>query len=134
LPDTLPAAVRAFLREHIETYEQLELLLLLRQQPLEAWSTRRLAERRSYPLDLVEEALEGLARARTVERVPSTGEVRYAPLDSVQRATIDDLASAYERNPLAIIKLMSANSIERVRTAAILTFAEAFVIGRKKDG
>lgn len=134
MPDTLPPAVRAFLREHIETYEQLELLLLLQRQPLEAWSARRLAERRSYTLDLVEEALEGLARTRTIERAASTGEVRYAPLDSVQRATIDALAAAYERNPLAIIKLMSANSIERVRTAAIHTFADAFVIGRKKDG
>jgi hypothetical protein len=133
LPDTLPADVRVFLREHIETYEQLELLLQLRRQPVETWSAQALAELGSYPLDLVEEALEGLARAGTVARA-SAGQVRYAPSDAAQQAAIDALASAYQQNPLAVIKLMSANSIERVRTAAILTFAEAFVIGRKKDG
>lgn len=42
------------------------------------------------------------------------------------------LASVYTSRPIDIMRLMSANAIERVRTAALRTFAEAFVI--RKDG
>ena len=50
-------------------------------------------------------------------------------------ATIERLARAYKDQPMPVIKLMSANAIERVRTAALRTFADAFLIRKdKKDG
>lgn len=135
LPESLPTAVRAFLRDHIESYEQLEILLLLRRRPGEALTARALMDRMELPRDTVEESLDGLARAGCVTAGARSGEpVRYAPRDATLAATIDGLAAAYEDSRLAIIKLMSANAIERVRSAAIHTFADAFVIGRKKDG
>src|SRR5688572_11636355 len=135
LPETVPAAVRNFLSEHVESYEQLELLLLMRSPPHKDWSFRELTARTQLPPDAVDEALAGLARAGCITRGRSSeGSARYAPRDGVQAAVIEDLAQQYQDNRLAIIKLMSANAIERVRTAAIHTFADAFVIGRKKDG
>jgi hypothetical protein len=135
LPESLSVQVRAFLRDHIESYEQLEILFMLRGQPADHWSVQQLAERLQLPRDTIEEALQGLARAGGVnERSRPEEAVRYFPRTAEHAATIDSLATAYQVNPLAVIKLMSANAIERVRTAAIHTFADAFVIGRKKDG
>ena len=135
LPESLSAQVRAFLRDHIESYEQLEILFILRGQPGAHWSVQQLAERLQLPPDTIEDALQGLARAGGInERARPEEAVRYFPRTAEQAATIDSLATAYQVNPLAVIKLMSANAIERVRTAAIHTFADAFVIGRKKDG
>jgi DNA-binding MarR family transcriptional regulator len=135
LPESLSAQVRAFLRDYIESYEQLEILFILRAQPGDAWSVEQLAERLQLSREAVEEALQALTRAGGInERAWPEEPVRYLPRNAEQAATIDSLATAYESNPLAIIKLMSANAIDRVRTAAIHTFANAFVIGRKKDG
>jgi DNA-binding IclR family transcriptional regulator len=134
LPHTLPAGVRAFLRDHVESYEQLELLFLLRQEHAREWTAVQFAERTGLPADEIDTALAALQRAGCVgERATGTGAVRYAPCDARLAATIDELALANEQNRLAIIKLMSANAIERVRNAT-QEFADAFVIGRKKDG
>ena len=48
-------------------------------------------------------------------------------------ATIEALARVYEERRLDVIKRMTANAIERVRTAAIRTFSDAFLLRRKKD-
>jgi hypothetical protein len=135
LPETLPTAVRAFLREFVETYEELEVLLLLHRRGGEAWTPLRLAEQTGHPGEAIAEALDLLALAGCVAERRSPGDpVVYRPRDAAQAAAIGELALAYERNPVPIIKLMSANAIERVRNAAIHRFADAFVIGRKKDG
>ena len=135
MPETLPENVRAFLRDHVESYEQLELLLFLREQHALEWSMRQIAERMHFPADEIDEAVRGLVVAGcVVERAQPERAIRYAPRDEGQAAAIDALAAAYAARPLAIIKLMNANAIERVRSAAIDTFADAFVLGRKKDG
>ncbi|HKZ74860.1 MAG TPA: hypothetical protein VJ011_12395 [Steroidobacteraceae bacterium] len=135
MPETLPDSVRALLRDHIESYEQLELLLLLRGRPGGIWTLREIAQRMQLPDEELEEALRGLRAAGCLgERIQGDDAIRYAPRDAGQAVAIEGLAAAYGEKPLAIIKLMSANAIERVRTAAINTFADAFVVGGKKDG
>jgi hypothetical protein len=135
MPETLHDSVRALLRDHIESYEQLEMLLLLRGRPNGTWNLGELAERLHAPSEELEQGLRGLEAAGCIaQRTPGGDVFRYAPRDALQAAAIDRLAAAYEERPLAIIKLMNANAIERVRTAAISTFADAFVLGRKKDG
>jgi hypothetical protein len=134
MPETLPKNVHAFLRAHIESYEQLELLLFLRQHAAQEWPMSGIAERMRFPADEIDNAVKGLLAARCIaERTEPQRAVRYAPRDEGQAEAIDALAAAYADRPLAIIKLMNTNAIERVRSAAMDTFADAFVLGRKRD-
>jgi hypothetical protein len=57
----------------------------------------------------------------------------YSPQDPKLHEAVVGLAREYREQPIAIIKLLSTNAIERVRTAALRTFADAFVIGKDKN-
>ena len=134
MTDDLPEDVRAMLHEHIESYEQLEVLLLLRRERHEEWTVTGLATRLHVREELVGPALEGL---RTAGLVAITGAApapcfAYRPVSSGLDAAASRLDREYAERPIKIIQLMSANAIERVRTAALYTFADAFVL-KKSD-
>lgn len=132
--DGLPEDVRALLHEHIESYEQLEVLLLLRRERHEGWTTAGLSARLHVREELVGSAIEGL-KAGGLVTMTSTAPVprfAYRPTSSGLDAAAGRLDREYAERPIRIIQLMSANAIDRVRTAALHTFADAFVL-KKKD-
>jgi len=57
----------------------------------------------------------------------------YALAPPPRGETLARLVEVYEEQPIEIIKLMSTNAIERVRTAALRAFADAFVLHKGKD-
>lgn len=132
--DELPEDVRALLQEHIESYEQLELLLLLRRERYEEWTIAGLAARLHVREELIRAALERLKAAGLVATAGATPTPRFAyrPASSGLDAAAGRLDREYAERPIRIIQLMSANAIDRVRTAALHTFADAFVL-QKKD-
>jgi hypothetical protein len=117
---SLPADVRLLL-ERIESYEQLEMLLLLHCAPQLAADPTELARRLTMTKDLVESSLEHLRRNDLVE-----------PKSQAIRRAIDQLDRVYREHRIEIMRQMNANALDRVRNAAIRTFADAFV-WRKKD-
>lgn len=127
----LPAALQAFLFDCIENYEQLELLVFL-QRDRNRWLTAdECARQLGIPESLVAIALEDLVGRQLAERRPDpAARYRYAPgtLELDYKSGL--LARHYQENRFEIVKLMSANAIERLRTSALRTFAEAFVIRR----
>jgi hypothetical protein len=129
----LPEDVRALLHEHIESYEQLEILLLLRRERYEDWTPQGLATRLHLRAELIESALAGLKASGLVQATGADPMPRFAyrPASSGLDAAVGRLDREYSERPISIIQLMSANAIERVRTAALHTFADAFVL--KKD-
>jgi hypothetical protein len=130
-----PHDVQILLRNHVESYEQLELLLLMRAGKGTSWTEETLSARLNMVSSLVGAALDGLKSAGFVEARVHGSEKHYAYLgqsDNVE-ATIDRLAAAYREYPIPIIKLMSANAIERLRTSALRTFADAFILRKDKD-
>jgi hypothetical protein len=129
----LPDDVRTLLQEHIESYEQLETLLLLRRERYEEWTTEGLAARLRVRAELVEAALAGLKAGGLVEATGAAPmRFAYRPASSGLDAAASRLEREYAERPILIIQLMSANAIERLRTAALHTFADAFVL-KKKD-
>lgn len=132
--DDLAADVRALLHEHIESYEQLEVLLLLRRERHDACTVTALAARLHLREELVAAALEALKAGGLVAATGAPPEVRFAyrPASSGIDAAAGRLEREYAERPIRIIQLMSANAIDRVRTAALHTFADAFVL-KKKD-
>jgi len=122
------------LHEHIESYEQLEVLLLLRRERYEEWTVTGLAVRLQVREELVGLALEGLRAAGLVAITGAAAAPRFAyrPVSSSLDAAASRLDREYAERPIKIIQLMSANAIERVRTAALHRFADAFVL-KKND-
>lgn len=127
--------VQILLRDHIESYEQLEMLLLMRSDTVASWTEEMLGERLRMTLSLVQAALAGLKLAGFVEARAHGSAQRYSYLGQSANVetTISRLAAAYRENPIPIIKLMSANSLERLRTAALRTFADAFILRKDKN-
>jgi len=134
--DDLPEDVRALLHEHIESYEQLEVLLLLRRERYEEWTVAGLATRLHIREELVGSALDGLKASGLVSTTAAAPALRvaYRPASSGLDAAADRLDREYAEHPIRIIQLMSANAIDRVRTAALHTFADAFVLKKDKKG
>ncbi len=133
--DELPQDVQRLLREHIESYEQLELLLLLRVDGGRCWTEEEMRARLAVSATLVAEALAGLQSRGFVAARPQSAEKCYCYVtqSGAVEATIGRLELAYRQHPIPIVKLMSANAIERVRTAALRTFADAFIIKKDKN-
>lgn len=135
-PDGVPDDVRALLRERIGSYEQLEILLTLCEEP-DGGTAEALSSRLHIPLPLTASTLtelqaRGLVRLETV--AAGTRYV-YEPATPALEATVSRLAKAYAEHTIAIIKLMSSNAIGRVRTGAARAFADAFILRKdKRDG
>src|SRR5262245_47504134 len=131
--DALPQEVQDLLRGAVESYEHLAILLLAHRERLRGWSAVELAETLSIPPQLTQSAVSGLHAAELLradsKEVPP--QYRYAASGATD-AAIARLALEYTQNPARVVRLLSAIAIERVRTSAVRTFADAFVL-KKKD-
>ena len=126
--------IRDFLIKNIESYEQLATLILLHANPGQAWTIADAAAKlnadpsdaRRYLSHMVEHQLARAVGEKTFQ---------YAPASEELAARVDRVLAVYADNALEIVKIMTKNAIERVRSSAMQTFADAFVVGKKKrDG
>jgi len=125
-------AIRAFLRAHIDSFESLEILLLLRRERA-ACTAEELCRRLKTRAPLVDDALASLVRARLVTAARNEQTLyAYADEGPFRDATVDSLERIYRDEPLRIMQLMSANAMERLRTSTIRAFADAFVVRKDK--
>lgn len=136
MTDFVSDDVRAFLREYIESYEELEVLLLLQRESPHPSTGPSLGARLHIDPSVVEAVLIALGNRKLVESAVDRGAKCYQlPAVVAGNQTLGRLATLYTSNPIEIIKLMSAHSIERIRTAALRAFADAFVFRKdKKNG
>jgi DNA-binding IclR family transcriptional regulator len=113
MKEVVPAPVRELLRERVQALEQLEVLLLLHDEPDRTWSADELASRLQVGLVLVEAALAHLAHHGflTVE----SGRHRYAPGEPTLYSTVDGLAHSYEEARPELLALISSDAMGRVR-------------------
>ena len=131
-PDSLPQEVQDLLGGPVESYGHLAILLLAHGQPMRDWSCAELAETLRIPTQLAEGAVSGLRAAGLLHADPKADVLRYKYARGATDGAIGQLALEYTQNPTRVLKLLSANAIERVRTSAVHAFADAFVL-RKKD-
>jgi hypothetical protein len=126
--------VREFLLRNIESYEQLEVLLLLCRERAPAWTPEAVGEKVRLSTLVAMKALDDLTRLKLIDRL-EVGRVtsyRFRPASSRTGATVEALLAAYDQTPLAIIHLMNTNALDRVRSAAARSFADAFIIDPSK--
>jgi hypothetical protein len=126
-----PTDVQQFLLRHVESYEELELLLLLHQDSARIWSLAEAALGARVSTEAATVALDALATRQLVVSSPSGfGANPQSPHVEV----IGRLAMLYRQETIEIMKIMGANAVERVRTSALRAFAKSFILGSKKDG
>ena len=129
----IPEDVRSLLRECVISYEQLEALLFLRSRAEQDWSTEDVATHLRVPPETTAEALDHLRRYGLVHVGLEPNPYRYAPANQSLAAAVEALARVYDTDRAALMNVMNAAAIERLRTKAIQAFADAFIIDRKKD-
>jgi predicted transcriptional regulator len=130
----IPADLILFLRDNFATYEHLQVLEELSRDRSIAWREGDIATKLRLEPALVRAALTSL---RASGLVASRSETRgqhfvYSPVTADLDQVVTRLFETYRHQPIEIIKLMSANAIERVRTAALRAFADAFVFRKDK--
>ncbi len=133
----IPDGVRRFLLEHVETYEQLNVLLFLHRNADRGWTAGEVAEKIGLPqAELAGPALEFLCTKNLLDvRVGEELIFRYAPAGLDTHQLVRDLARADQEAHGALLASLSENAVERIRTQAMRTFADAFMFrGPKKNG
>jgi predicted transcriptional regulator len=125
-------AVRVFLHDYIDSFESLEVLLLLRRERT-GCTAEELCRRLKTRAPLIDDALASLVRTHLVNTEQTTLTLyTYADEDSARDAIVESLESIYRDEPIQIMRLMSTNAIERLRTSTIRAFADAFVVRKDK--
>lgn len=132
--DPLPRAVRELLREHIQSVEQLELLLWLQEGPREPSSVRAAAARLRSSDALAESTLDHLARHGLAALSPEPLLACYAPRSEQLAQQVSLLAATNERARAEVLTFLSTCALERVRDAQGRAFAHAYLaLGPKKE-
>ena len=130
---SLSQALRKLLDTHVESFEKLELLMLLRRAPSGSQTAGELALALSLGADEIREIVAALSAAGLVTRAPD-GRIALAPQPAEQRAVLDELARVYEDDRIVLVKAIAETAMERLRNLAGRAFADAFVIRKKPPG
>lgn len=123
----IPESVRTFLREYIDSVDQLEILLLLRRTRERRWTAAEVSRTLSTHHDsaaarLAEFSARGILSA---EHSSAATCYQYGPRLPHLDSAIEEVAKAYSTFPTHLIDLIFSKPIDKIRT-----FSEA---GRKKE-
>ena len=123
----LPEDVHRFLYQNIDSVEQLEVLLLVRQGPERGWTAEEIARALySHPSSILHRLSTLAGRGLLRELEPAC--YQYAPRSSELHETVTRVADTYRERRVAVITLIASKPIENVRA-----FSDAFRLRRKKE-
>jgi len=130
----LSPEVHQLLLESLESYEQLEVLLLLCRDRSEPWTADRVGERLRLSTLFTTKVMDELARGGLLhqERIEKSLLFTFRPESAPMVAIIEELLRVYDDNCLDVIQVMNSRAMGRARSAA-RRFADAFLIGRRKE-
>ena len=124
----LDSKVCEFIDRYIDSVEQLEILLLLKETSPRSWTAPQINEKIQSHLASVQERLAGLCK---MNLVACAGDVfAYPGTDSSQDETVAKLASIYLKRRIRVIELIFSRPKNKLRD-----FSDAFKIRKDpKDG
>ena len=126
--EDLPPEVTRFLRAHIDSVGQLELLLLLHASPQTDFSARQINDRLRSNVATVEGRLAALQARGLVTMQPGPEPIfRYAPKSDALRNAVDQLARVNRDFRGRVIDFIYAP--EKMRS-----FSDAFRLKEEKEG
>ncbi len=114
--------VAALLSQHINSVEQLEILLLLRRCSDRSWDAAAVAEELRTSEGSAAKRLDDLRAGGLVAESSESGQAyHYAPSSQWKRAAVDKLADLYAEAPFRVIDMIFAKPIANLRV-----YADAF--------
>jgi hypothetical protein len=123
--DGLPSDVKEFIRQHIHSLAQLEVLLTLRREPERLWTIDEVTTALYLQGQMVNDLLLDVVRRGLAEQ--EGGNFRYRPANDTLAGLIDRLAQLYQERRVAVTTEIFAKPVDSFRA-----FAEAFRL-RGKD-
>src|SRR5687767_13126853 len=125
----IPEDVQVLLAQDVHTFEELEALLLLRGDPTTEWTADQVGAHLNISDEMALEALRQLSSSGLVAATgtPSRPDFRYSPANRTLDEITGRLAAAYQESRFEILRLMSRNAVERLRSSAMRMFADAFI-------
>jgi hypothetical protein len=120
-----PDELKRFVAAHIDTVEQLEVLLLLRSRPAETWTPKRVSDELRTSQMAATIRLERLCATELCEAVEGGFRLRPAP-GSVEYA-IQLVEAAYRNRHVSLISLIYARP-----SKGVLLFADSFRVRKDK--
>lgn len=131
---SLPARVADFICEHIHSIEQLEVVLLLQGNVGQSWTAPEVAASLQIAESNAASALGHLIDRGLVQRVDPLGSsFRYAPATSAIAQSLDGLVEVYATARLEVVMWISRCAMDRIRTAHVRAFAQAFLLKPPKE-
>lgn len=123
--------VRRLLHGPIGSFEKLEVVIALHARGSEPVPPDELESLVGTPMHVLGPALDELVADGLVER-RADGAARISPASD--HGALDELADAWSNARVAVLGVMTAQAVERIRASAARAFADAFKIdGRRKD-
>jgi hypothetical protein len=124
----IPADIRQFILNRIDSIAQLEALLLLRSDPRMEWSVEVVAQRlyiseHETALILVRLCAEGFLIAHNSQ----SSSYQYFPSSSRLKEIVDRLADSYSKHLVPVTNLIHGKSKNRIQE-----FADAFRLREEK--
>lgn len=114
--------IRRFISDSINSVAQLEVLLLLKQNPDRAWNAEEVARSLYTGQTLIGAHLADWASRGLFAPMPDQpGFYRYAPASPELAELVDQLAEAYKVRRVSVITAIYSQPVDKVRT-----FADAF--------
>ena len=125
----LSEAVRRFVSEHVDSAEQLDILLLLHREPEKAWTAMDVSQAiYTVPASATMRLERLVAEGFLTSSGGSNPTYTYSPASEKLRNEVVELAAAYKEDRVAVIKLIFARPPDPVES-----FSEAFRIRGKRD-
>jgi hypothetical protein len=122
--EATPETVLRFIDRHIESVEQLEILLLLAQETRD-WSFTEIFKMiQSSEISIMQRLQQLIAAGLIVTR---EGQFRFEPSEDSSRDTVHELAELYRLRRVRIIE-----AIYNRKTDAVQSFADAFRFKKKE--
>jgi hypothetical protein len=129
-----PPSLKELLFETVDGFEELETLAWFHEHGEGAVADAGMLAKHTsvLPEDAAATALNALAvRGILSSAADRPGSFTYTPTPDARRV-IDYIVREYRANTLQVMKYLTANAIERVRTGALRAFADSFRIKRPK--
>jgi hypothetical protein len=129
----LSPALRKLLDTQVESFEKLELLMLLRRAPSGSVATGEIALALNLGSDEVRAIVAALSAGGLIARA-ADGALSLAPQKPEDQVVVDELARVYEEDKIALVTAIAEIAMDRLRNLAGRAFADAFVIRKNKKG
>jgi hypothetical protein len=125
----LSDAVRLFVSQYIDAAEQLDILLLLQREPERTWTALQVSQAiYTVPASATMRLEELVTKGFLTSSGSSDPVYTYRPSSDELQDRVTELASAYARDRVAVIKLIFSKPPD-----AVESFSDAFRLRGKRD-